>query len=133
MTRSDDRNDGRDVGQAALEFVGVLPLVLIALVCALQLLVAGYTIVAVDDAARAAARACSNSVDPGAATAAARAALPDQLVGDLAGVRTVGEEVTVRVQLPAIVPMFPRTVLARSATYSGCLAEGQFPTARSDT
>jgi len=113
----DDSCTVDDRGQAALELVAVLPMVLTVLAVCLQLLIAGYTVVATDDAARAAARACSASASP---TAAARSALPSQLMSNLDGVATAGEQVTVRVRMPVILPAFPGYVFARSATYARC-------------
>ncbi|WP_225799408.1 TadE/TadG family type IV pilus assembly protein [Streptomyces sp. NK15101] len=106
--RSGLRKERRDRGQAAIEYLGFLPLLLIVGMAGLQLGVAAYAAQQAGTAARAAARAMTTDDEPrlDAQTAATEAtsswvkpeAVP--LVGD-------GEvTVTVTVTVPSVVPFW---------------------------
>ncbi len=87
-------------GQAAVELVSLLPLVVVVLALAWQLALAGHAAWAVSAAARAAARAGAVGGD---GAAAARAHLPRRLERGLR-VRAVGGRVSVSVRRPSVVP-----------------------------
>ncbi len=70
-----DQTPDRERGAAAIEFLGVIPALLLAALIALQLGVVGWTISATGEAARAGARAAT--LGQSADVAAARA-LPDR-------------------------------------------------------
>ena len=89
----------REGGQAAVELVGVLPLVALLAAVVWQGIVAGQAIWLSGTAARAAARAQAAGTDP---ARAARATLPDHLRRDLS-VRGEGGGVRVRVGIPVVV------------------------------
>lgn len=89
-------------GQAAVEMVALLPLILIGLAGCWQAVLAAHTGWSASAAARAAARA--HAVGAGE-LAAARAALPASLDGRVAvDADEGGEGVTVRIEIPAVVP-----------------------------
>ena len=85
-------------GQATVELVAALPLLLLAAAVALQLLVAGYALTLADGAAEAGALALASG---GGAREAARAALPGWAEGEVA-VAVSGGTVTVRLRPPAL-------------------------------
>jgi len=85
-------------GQAAVELVAALPLLLLAAAVALQLLLAGYTVTVADGAAEAGALALATG---GAAPVAARSALPGW-AEDEVEIAVAGETVTVRLRPPAL-------------------------------
>jgi len=90
----------RTRGQATVELVGVLPLVvLIGLLC-WQAVVAGQAVWLSGAAARAAARASALDQD---AEAAARHALPGALAAGVTVDDAGGGDVRVRVAIPAVV------------------------------
>jgi TadE-like protein len=86
-------------GQAAVELVAVLPLVLLAGLLAWQLVLAGHTAWLCANAARVAARAEAVGGDP---RAAARSALPGPLEGGLRVERVRAGVVRVRVRVPLL-------------------------------
>jgi hypothetical protein len=91
----------RDDGQAAVEFVALLPCALALLVALWQLALAGHAAWACANAARVAARADAVGRD---AEAAARSALPRRLERGLE-VRTADAgRVNVSVRVPLVVP-----------------------------
>ncbi|QDP96617.1 pilus assembly protein TadE [Microlunatus elymi] len=90
------RRARRERGTASLEFVGLLPVVLIAMVLVLQLFAAAYTAHAAHQSARDAARAYSLGESP---QAAAEASLPGGV--DLVSVSTFGPHHGVRVVVRA--------------------------------
>ncbi|MGA5191946.1 TadE/TadG family type IV pilus assembly protein [Streptomyces exfoliatus] len=100
----------RDRGQAAIEYLGFLPILLLVGLAGLQLGVAAYAAQQAGTAARAAARAASMDEDEGApsAEAAAEAAVSGWInpsvtsydEGDAAVV------VTVTVEIPSVVPFW---------------------------
>ena len=85
-------------GQASVEFVALLPLVVVLGTVLWQMVVAGQAAWSSAGAARAAARAHAVGGDP---VAAARGALPDALRGGVR-VRAVGEGGRVAVAVPLI-------------------------------
>jgi pilus assembly protein CpaE len=86
-------------GQATVEFLGVLPAVLLVALASWQLVLAGHASSLAANAARVGARAQAVGGDP---EAAARSALPAHLRRDLA-VATRGDgSVSVRVRLPVL-------------------------------
>ena len=89
-------------GSASLELVGVLPFLLLAILVAAQLAVAGQALWSAGVAARAGARAALVGKDAGAA---ARAALPPSMRRhvrvDAAG------DVSVEVPVPRLLPALP--------------------------
>jgi hypothetical protein len=89
-------------GQASVEFVAVVPFLLLASLVAAQLALTGYALWSAGTAARAGARA-ENVGDDGAL--AARRALPGILRDDAKV--DAGPPVRVRVRSPSIVPGLP--------------------------
>ncbi len=89
-------------GTASVELVAAVPFLLLALVAAAQIALAGQALWSAGVAARAGARAAAVGADP---AAAARSALPSAL---RQGVRIgSGEGVTVRVEVPRLIPSLP--------------------------
>ena len=93
------RFTARESGQASVELVAVVPILIFVLLAVSQLSIAGYALWSAGLAARAGARAAQ--VD-GDVEAAARSALPGWLRGGAAV--EDGEPVEVTVQAPAPVP-----------------------------
>ena len=87
-------------GQASVETVAVLPLVLLAAALAWQLVLTGHTLWLAAGAARAAARAELVGQSP---ARAARSALPRSLERDLSVRRVDGAGIRVEVRLPLVV------------------------------
>jgi hypothetical protein len=105
----------REDGTASVEMVAVIPFLLLAVLVAAQIGLAGHTLWSAAIAARAGARAAL--VGDGA-VAAARRALPPA-VRDGAEVRE-GDKVSVRVVIPRLLPVMPRlTVGAGAALETG--------------
>lgn len=98
-------------GTASVEAVAAVPFLLLAVLVAAQLGLAGQALWSAGVAARAGARAALVGGDP---EATARRALPDPL---RAGARVEGGgSVSVRVAVPRLLPWLPRlTVAARAA------------------
>jgi len=97
------RGGGAERGSASLELVGVLPFLLLAVLVAGQLAIAGHTLWSAGIAARAGARA---ALVGGGPKAVARAALPPPLrqgatVGSAGGT-------SVEVPVPHLLPGLPR-------------------------
>jgi hypothetical protein len=90
----------RDDGQATVELLAAIPLLLLAGCIALQLLVSGYALTLADGAAEAGALALAAGLPP---KDAAREALPAWL-RDGAAVSVRGGEVTVRLRPPSPLP-----------------------------
>jgi hypothetical protein len=88
---------GSERGQATVELVAGLPLLLLTALLALQLLAAGYALTLADGAAEAGAVAIASGRDP---SRAARSALPGW-ARDGAAVQVQGGRVSVRVRPPA--------------------------------
>ncbi len=106
------RGQRRERGQASLELVAMLPLLIFSGLLALQMGVAMWTISSTNEAARQAARAFSLGVDP---TAAAEASLPGTL--DVANLVASGpgHRVALTVRIPTVMvidlPTVTRTVV----------------------
>ncbi|KUO21964.1 septum formation initiator [Streptomyces dysideae] len=99
---------GRDEGQVAIEFLGMLPLILLTLVLLWQFVLLGYTFTLAGNAADEAVRAAT-AADPGAREGACEAAglekLPDAWGGTVScgtGGGYVTADVTLRV--PVLFP-----------------------------
>jgi pilus assembly protein CpaE len=107
------RVDG-ERGQASVELVAALPLVLLAAAVAWQLALAGHALWLCAHAARVAARADAVGRD---AEAAARSALPRSLEHGLAVRRMGGGGVRVSVRVPLLLPAWggPVSVAASSS------------------
>ena len=84
-------------GQATVELVAALPVLLLSALVALQLLAAGYALTLADGAAEAGALALASG---GSAAEAARRSLPGWAEDDIS-VGVEGGEVTVRLRPPS--------------------------------
>jgi hypothetical protein len=105
----------REDGTASVEMVAVVPFLLLAVLVAAQIGLAGQALWSAGIAARAGARA---ALIGGDAAAVARRALPDSM-RDGAEVSD-GEDVSVRVVVPRLVPAMPElTVGAKAALEAG--------------
>lgn len=101
----------RDEGSASVELVAAAPFLLLAVLAAAQVVLAGQALWSAGVAARAGARA---ALVGGSATAAARRALPPSL---RAGARVeVAAGVAVRVPVPRLLPALPRVLVGASAS-----------------
>ena len=100
-TPRSNRRPGRggEAGQASVELVAMLPVVLLVGAVAWQLVLAGQTAWLTANAARAAARADTVGRS---ATAAARSALPRSLERELEVERVKGDGIRVSVQVPLL-------------------------------
>ena len=96
--------------QASAELVAVVPLILIAILVAGQVLAAGWALVTAGEAARAGARAAHVG---GRARAAALGVVPGALGPP--EVRVDGALVRVRVEAPGLIPGLPEIPVAASA------------------
>jgi hypothetical protein len=96
----------RERGTASVELVAVVPFLLLAVLAATQIALAGHSLWSAGVAARAGARAALLGRD---ATAAAKRALPPSL-RDGAEVNS-SEEVSVRVPVPRLLPGMPRVMV----------------------
>jgi pilus assembly protein CpaE len=92
----------RSAGQASIELIGMLPLLLLAALAGWQLLLGAFTATSAQDAARTASRAASLGQDP--AAAAQRAISSYLRSGTTATIDSNGETVTVRVKVPIVFP-----------------------------
>jgi len=102
-------------GTASVELVAVVPFLLLSLLVAAQITLAGQALWSASVAARAGARA---ALVGGDATAAARSALPPSM-REGAKVEE-GDGVSVRVEVPRLIPSLPAVrVAARSGLESG--------------
>ncbi len=100
----------RERGTASVELVAVVPFLLLAVLAAVQIALAGHSMWSAGVAARVGARAALVDKD---ATAAARRALPPSL---RQGAEVVeGEGVSVRVAVPRLFPGLPRIAVDASA------------------
>jgi hypothetical protein len=110
-----DLGDNREEGTASVEFVATVPFLLLAVLVAVQIAIAGQTLWSAAVASRAGARAALVGQDAGAA---ARRALPGSL-REGAEVDGAGP-VTVRVEVPRLLPVLPVVkVSAESALKQG--------------
>jgi hypothetical protein len=101
----------RERGTASVELVAVVPFLLLAVLAAVQIALAGQALWSAGVAARAGARA---ALVGGEASAAARRVLPASLRGG-AEVRASGE-VSVRVPVPRLFPGLPPVTVGASAS-----------------
>jgi hypothetical protein len=104
----------REGGTASVELVAVVPFLLLAVLVAAQIGLAGQALWSAGVAARAAARA---ALVGGDAKAAARRALPPSMreeaeVSD-------GDVVSVRVAIPRLLPAMPRVMVGASSGLVG--------------
>lgn len=115
MSRQVASSFRREGGTASVEMVAVAPFLLLAILVAAQIGLAGQALWSAGVAARAGARA---ALVGGDAEAAARRALPDSM-RDGAEVRD-GDAVSVRVVIPRLLPAMPELrVGAKSALDPG--------------
>jgi hypothetical protein len=108
--RADKAAHGEE-GTASVELVAVVPFLLLAVLVAAQFALAGQALWSASVAARAGARAAVVGRDP---AAAARSALPDAM-RDGAEVDE-GEGVSVRVEVPRLVPSLPQLQVGATST-----------------
>ncbi|WP_405612978.1 TadE/TadG family type IV pilus assembly protein [Streptomyces sp. NBC_01508] len=117
-TRATVRTTAEDKGQAAIEFAGLITLLLLVGLAAIQLGIAAYAVQQAGTASRAAARAASQQ-DPGYAEVG-RSSMSDWLGenADIGPAKYFGDEITVtaEVPVPSIVPLFDFPEAKRSAT-----------------
>jgi len=104
----------RQAGQAQLELIAGIPMLLLAAMIALQLLAVGYAQTLADGAAEAGAIAAADGRDP---LAAARAGLPGWARGRVE-VETEGGSVDVSLQPPALLPGLAGHLGVSSAAYA---------------
>ncbi|MFI9120164.1 TadE/TadG family type IV pilus assembly protein [Streptomyces bikiniensis] len=105
----------RDRGQAAVEYLGFLPILLLVGLAGLQLGVAAYAAQQAGTAARAAARAASSDAEEKPDATAAGYAAADWVTGVDVG-RSGGEAVaTVTVRIPSVVPFWTFDDLEKTA------------------
>jgi hypothetical protein len=97
----------REEGTASVELIAAVPFLLLAILVAAQLALAGQALWSAGVAARAGARAALVGAD---APAAARRALPPSLRTG-AQVSAAGAVTTVRVEIPLLLPALPRLVV----------------------
>jgi hypothetical protein len=95
------RRTASERGQASLELLGLLPVLLFVALAAAQLLAVGYSSVLAGNAAEAAALALAGGGDP---EAAARDALPGWSSRRL-DVAVKGGDVRIRLRPPALLPL----------------------------
>jgi Flp pilus assembly protein TadG len=113
--RTVDSAGHREKGTASVELVAVVPFLLLAVLAAVQIALAGQALWSASVAARAGARAALVGSE---ATATARRALPPSL-REGARVEVVGD-VSVRVAVPRLFPGLPRVMVgARAALEPG--------------
>lgn len=97
----------KEEGTASIELIAALPLLLLVVLVAAQVALAGQALWSASVAARAGARA---ALVGGDASAAARRALPPSM---RAGSRVDdGDDVSVRVAVPRLLPAMPRVTVA---------------------
>jgi hypothetical protein len=97
----------REEGTASVELIAAVPFLLLAVLVAAQLALAGQALWSAGLAARAGTRA---ALVGGDATTAARRALPPSLRAD-ARVSDTGTVTTVRVAIPRLLPALPRLMV----------------------
>ncbi|TRV79439.1 pilus assembly protein [Streptomyces sp. 130] len=113
------RSGSRQRGQAAVEYVGVLTLLLVVALAVVQLGIAVYAAQQAGTAARTAARVASTDGQQGRAAAVAKQSMNGRLadgasVGEEAGAEAV--TVRVRVKIPSLLPMLSFGSVEKSAT-----------------
>jgi hypothetical protein len=97
----------REEGTASVELIAAVPFLLLAVLVAAQLALVGQALWSAGVAARAGARAALVGAD---ATTAARRALPPSLRAG-AHVSAAGAAMTVKVEIPRLLPSLPRLVV----------------------
>lgn len=90
-------------GTATVEFVAVLPALMLATLISIQMIAAGFSLWSASVAARAGARAAHLGSDPAASV---RSALPEPMRAE-ARVRHRAGVVTARVPVPQVLPFLP--------------------------
>ncbi|RSS55273.1 TadE/TadG family type IV pilus assembly protein [Streptomyces sp. WAC01280] len=109
----------RDRGQAAIEYLGFLPILLIVGLAGLQLGMAAYAAQQAGTAARAAARADTVDVPDGEvrpnAEAAGRAAMSGW-IADGSEIDVEGGVATVRVEIPRVLPFWNFDPIVKTVT-----------------
>ena len=100
-------------GSASLEFLGALPLILLAALAGIQLLLTTTTVTAAQNAARAGSRAAGLGATAPAAKGAALDALPSWLRGD-ARFTLQGTKATVVLEVPLVLPGLSTSALTVS-------------------
>lgn len=117
-TRSGAKDRGQDRGQAAIEFAGLITLLLFIGLTAIQLGLAAYAVQQAGTASRAAARAAS--LHDAGYDNVGKSSMSDWLAdeADIRPATYFGDEVkvTARVPVPAILPIFDFGPAERSAT-----------------
>ena len=101
----------RERGQASIETVVLLPVLVVVTFAVWQAALAGWTLVSAESAARAAARA---ALAGSPARPAALSALPESMRAG-ARIDEAGGRVTVCVRIPAVLPGFDADVSAAAA------------------
>ncbi|MEV7421039.1 MULTISPECIES: TadE/TadG family type IV pilus assembly protein [unclassified Streptomyces] len=116
--RGGDRDRGRDRGQAAIEFAGLITLLLLVALAAIQLGIAAYAVQQAGTAARAAARAETYRESHLTPQQAAKAATSSWLTVNVSPPSGSGSavEVEARVEIPSILPVFDFPEARRSVT-----------------
>ncbi|MPZ86782.1 MAG: pilus assembly protein [Nitriliruptorales bacterium] len=107
------RRLGEARGAASVEFLGILPYLLLAALLAWQLLLVAASVTAAENAARTGSRAATLGQD---GEAAAVEALPTWLQPRADASATGGAQVTVRVRTPILVPQVTAEQLTVSRT-----------------
>jgi hypothetical protein len=104
----------REAGQATIELIAAIPLLLLAGAVALQLLLTGYALTVTDGAAEAGSLALAAGRP---AKAAARESLP-AWAEDGAEVSVKEGEVTVRLRPPSLLPAVGSALAVTSSSYA---------------
>ncbi|TKA03017.1 TadE/TadG family type IV pilus assembly protein [Actinacidiphila oryziradicis] len=114
------RDQDRDRGSASLEFLGVLPILLLIALAGIQLGLAAYAASEAGTAARAAARAEAKYKAGVTGKAAGDAAVSSWLQVTIsdpsAGAAPHSVQMTATIQIPAVIPLFNPGSVSRSAT-----------------
>jgi Flp pilus assembly protein TadG len=110
------RRHGDERGQAAVEFVAVLPFVMVAALVAWQLVLVGHVAWDTAGAARSGARAAAVGADAGAA---ARSALPRSLRAETRVDSSAGGRVRVSVPVPLVLYAWRTPVRVSAAAALG--------------
>ncbi|THA65291.1 pilus assembly protein [Streptomyces sp. A0958] len=119
MVRRSPPEPRRERGQAAIEYVGVLTLLLVVALAVVQLGIAVYAAQQAGTAARTAARVASTDHQEHRAGAVARQSMSGWLADDIGVTSTRGSDsvtVTVSVDIPSLLPMFSFGSVKKSAT-----------------
>lgn len=101
----------REAGSVSLELIGALPIVLVSVLIAAQIGIAGYALWSAGTASRAGARAVLTGKGP---KGAAERSLPPVLRG---GLEVSGRDpVKVGVQIPRLMPLLPKKLVYASSS-----------------